>query len=376
MNNTDLSHAVVVSDGKVTTTSLKIAEVFGKKHCDVLRAVESLQVPDGFGKRNFASTEYEWKNNLGKIVKSKMYNITRDGFTLLVMGFTGAAAMRFKIAYLEEFNRMEAELRRLQAGSPSVPSVPVRESPCSEQPELPLSASRPQPQFVPEAVYRGVPVISLPRLAQQLEVAPNRIHGALHNNRAGLIENAELFRVKGGYALRAAGCGNIFGRRTHLLNLFTESGAAKIRAYLFPDLPVPAPAVAAEPLPQVKAELPLPALSIPLRKKSPGTRCFRFRVDDLPECFTDSATGMLLKKLNEAGYDVSREIAETASIHNAVKGLLHIADRAVEHLNVIHRCIGEIPEGEAVKIVERDWIRKLKDDGVGIELNYVERMHN
>ena len=49
-------------------------------------------------------------------------------------------------------------------------------------------------------------------------------------------------------------CGNVFGRRTHLLNLFTESGAAKIRAYLFPDLPVPAPAVAAAPqsIPNVK----------------------------------------------------------------------------------------------------------------------------
>ena len=292
----------------------------------------------------------------------------------LICGSKLPAAQKFERWVFEEV--LPAIRRTGSYAVPSVPSVPVRESPCSEQPELPLSASRPQPQFVPEAVYRGVPVISLPRLAQQLEVAPNRIHGALHNNRAGLIENTELFRVKGGYALRAAGCGNVFGRRTHLLNLFTESGAAKIRAYLFPDLPVPAPAVAAEPLPQVKAELPLPALSIPLRKKSPGTRCFRFRVDDLPECFTDSATGMLLKKLNEAGYDVSREIAETASIHNAVKGLLHIADRAVEHLNVIHRCIGEIPEGEAVKIVERDWIRKLKDDGVGIELNYVERMHN
>ncbi|WP_276739949.1 BRO family protein [Victivallis vadensis] len=306
--------------------------------------------------------------------QQEMTIINEPGLYSLVLRSRKPEAKKFKRWITHEV--LPAIRRTGSYAVPSVPSVPVRESPCSEQPELPLSASRPQPQFLPEAVYRGVPVISLPRLAQQLGVTPNQIHGALHNNRAGLIENAELFRVKGGYALRAAGCGNIFGRRTHLLNLFTESGAAKIRAYLFPDLPVPAPAVAAEPLPQVKAELPLPALSIPLRKKSPGTRCFRFRVDDLPECFTDSATGMLLKKLNEAGYDVSREIAETASIHNAVKGLLHIADRAVEHLNVIHRCIGEIPEGEAVKIVERDWIRKLKDDGVGIELNYVERMHN
>lgn len=332
MNNTDLSHAVVVSDGKVTTTSLKIAEVFGKKHCDVLRAVESLQVPDGFGKRNFASTEYEWKNNLGKIVKSKMYNITRDGFTLLVMGFTGAAAMRFKIAYLEEFNRMEAELRRLQAGSPSVPSVPVRESPCSEQPELPLSASRPQPQFLPEAVYRGVPVISLPRLAQQLGVTPNQIHGALHNNRAGLIENTELFRVKGGYALRAAGCGNVFGRRTHLLNLFSESGAAKIRAYLFPDLPVPAPAVAAEPLPQVKAELPPPGLDIPRLTRSRGVITITgadFR-RKLAERELDAEK--LLRKLSAAGYDVETAMVEVAYLRDLSRRFCDQAESIRENL--------------------------------------------
>ena len=319
MNNTDLSHAVVVSDGKVTTTSLKIAEVFGKRHDDVMRAVELLQVPDSFKKRNFAELEIPYKNGLGKTVMRKAYSITRDGFTLLVMGFTGKAAMQFKIAYLEEFNRMEAELRRLQ------PGMPV-------QPELPLSASRPQPQFVPEAVYRGVPVISLPRLAQQLGVTPNQIHGALHNNRAGLIENTELFRVKGGYALRAAGCGNVFGRRTHLLNLFTESGAAKIRAYLFPDLPVPAPAVAAEPLPQVKAELPLPGLDIPRLTRSRGVITITgadFR-RKLAERELDAEK--LLRKLSAAGYDVETAMVEVAYLRDLSRRFCDQAESIRENL--------------------------------------------
>ena len=319
MNNTDLSHAVVVSDGKVTTTSLKIAEVFGKRHDDVMRAVELLQVPDSFKKRNFAELEIPYKNGLGKTVMRKAYSITRDGFTLLVMGFTGKAAMQFKIAYLEEFNRMEAELRRLQ------PGMPV-------QPELPLSASRPQPQFVPEAVYRGVPVISLPRLAQQLGVTPNQIHGALHNNRAGLIENTELFRVKGGYALRAAGCGNVFGRRTHLLNLFTESGAAKIRAYLFPDLPAPAPAIAAEPLPQVKAELPLPELDIPRLTRSRGVITITgadFR-RKLAERELDAEK--LLRKLSAAGYDVETAMAEVAYLRDLSRRFCDQAELIRENL--------------------------------------------
>lgn len=210
--------------------------------------------------------------------------------------------------------------------------MPVRKSPCSEQPELPLSASRPQPQFLPEAVYRGVPVISLPRLAQQLGVTPNQIHGALHNNRAGLIENTELFRVKGGYALRAAGCGNVFGRRTHLLNLFTESGAAKIRAYLFPDLPAPAPAIAAEPLPQVKAELPLPGLDIPRLTRSRGVITITgadFR-RKLAERELDAEK--LLRKLSAAGYDVETAMVEVAYLRDLSRRFCDQAELIRENL--------------------------------------------
>lgn len=124
MTSSKLTNAVVVSDGKVTTTSLKIAEVFGKLHKDVLKAIESLQVPDGFRERNFSLSEYSSQNGLGKTINYKMYLITRDGFTLLAMGFTGAKAMQFKIAYIEAFNAMETKLREQQA-------IPV-------QPELPL----------------------------------------------------------------------------------------------------------------------------------------------------------------------------------------------------------------------------------------------
>lgn len=325
MNNTDLSHAVVVSDGKVTTTSLKIAEVFGKLHKDVLKVIESLQVPDNWHKRNFAPMQIDRKIGNGATRKDKAYSITRDGFTLLVMGFTGAAAMRFKIAYLEEFNRMEAELRRLQDGISVQPELPLSDVSAKSALSVPRS-------FLPEAVYRGVPVISLPRLAQQLRVTPNQIHGALHNNRAGLIENTELFRVKGGYALRAAGCGNVFGRRTHLLNLFTESGAAKIRAYLFPDLPAPAPAIAAEPLPQVKAELPLPGLDIPRLTRSRGVITITgadFR-RKLAERELDAEK--LLRKLSAAGYDVETAMVEVAYLRDLSRRFCDQAELIRENL--------------------------------------------
>ena len=100
--------AVAVKDGKVVTTSLKIAEVFRKRHTEVLRAIRELECPADFAGRNFASGSYRDANNQER----PMYEITRDGFTLLVMGFTGEKAMEFKIAYIEAFNAMESELKR------------------------------------------------------------------------------------------------------------------------------------------------------------------------------------------------------------------------------------------------------------------------
>ncbi len=87
-------------------TSLDIAETFGKRHADVLRDIEHLQCSEEFTQRNFALTAY--KDASGK--SNKEYLITRDGFTILVMGYTGEKAMKFKEAYIKQFNAMEKAL--------------------------------------------------------------------------------------------------------------------------------------------------------------------------------------------------------------------------------------------------------------------------
>ena len=106
---------VSLENGIPSTTSLKVAEVFHKRHGDVIRSISCIltQTPEIFGKRNFALNEYVQKNNLGE-KRLPMYTMTRDGFTLLVMGYTGKEAMRFKLEYIEAFNAMEKELLRRQ----------------------------------------------------------------------------------------------------------------------------------------------------------------------------------------------------------------------------------------------------------------------
>lgn len=87
-------------------TSLDVAETFEKRHDHVLRDIEELRkdVP------NFGEMFYEDSipDSYGR--KRKAYYMNRDGFTLLVMGYTGEKAIKFKLAYINQFNAMEQAL--------------------------------------------------------------------------------------------------------------------------------------------------------------------------------------------------------------------------------------------------------------------------
>ena len=100
--------ALKIINGQITTTSLQVAEHFGRQHKAVLRAIANLECSPEFAKRNFAPSDYI--DNTGR--KLPAYSITRDGFTLLAMGFTGKQALQFKLAYIDAFNRMEEQLRQ------------------------------------------------------------------------------------------------------------------------------------------------------------------------------------------------------------------------------------------------------------------------
>lgn len=88
-------------------SSLDIAETFEKNHKEVLRDIRTLECSEEFGQRNFAPSFY--MNSQNK--KQPMYYVTRDGFTLLAMGYTGEKAMKFKEAYIKQFNVMEKMLQ-------------------------------------------------------------------------------------------------------------------------------------------------------------------------------------------------------------------------------------------------------------------------
>ena len=94
---------VQMRDGKPVTTSLIVAEKFGKLHKNVIRDIENLECPEEFSGLNFEPGSYTDAQNQER----PMYLITRDGFTLLAMGFTGKEAMAWKLKYIHAFNEME-----------------------------------------------------------------------------------------------------------------------------------------------------------------------------------------------------------------------------------------------------------------------------
>jgi Rha family phage regulatory protein len=99
---------VTIQGDHLGTNTLIVAKYFSRNHKDLLRNLRSLmnECGDEFGQRNFAPTSY--KDTQGK--KCVMYNLTRDGFMLLSMAINGSRATKLKIAFIEEFNRMEREL--------------------------------------------------------------------------------------------------------------------------------------------------------------------------------------------------------------------------------------------------------------------------
>jgi Rha family phage regulatory protein len=93
-------------NGEPVASSRQIAESFEKNHRDVLRAVDNLKEDV----RNFAQMFFETTvpDSYGR--EQRAYLMNRDGFTLLAMGFTGKAALEWKLKYIAAFNEMEKKL--------------------------------------------------------------------------------------------------------------------------------------------------------------------------------------------------------------------------------------------------------------------------
>ncbi|HCO6668447.1 TPA: Rha family transcriptional regulator [Escherichia coli] len=97
---------IAIVDGQAVTSSLAVANFFSKRHDDVLKKIRTLECSASFTARNFSVSDYT--DCTGR--KLPCYQITRDGFAFLAMGFMGKRAAQFKEAYINAFNQMEKQL--------------------------------------------------------------------------------------------------------------------------------------------------------------------------------------------------------------------------------------------------------------------------
>ena len=122
MNGIIIQQNVVYKTEKGTpvTDSLKVAEVFGKEHRNIIRAIRNIL---GVGSNLSAPKWFYESTYIDAQGKPRpMFIMTRDGFSLLAMGLTGAKAMQFKVGFIEQFNAMERVVQQVQ--QTTTPAIP------------------------------------------------------------------------------------------------------------------------------------------------------------------------------------------------------------------------------------------------------------
>lgn len=107
----ELKDLVIMRNGEAVTDSLKVAETFGKQHRNVLQGIRNFTAENSAVKSMFVESRYV--NKRGQ--EQPIIYMNRDGFTLIVMSFTGKKATEFKLKYIEAFNKMESYIRKQEA---------------------------------------------------------------------------------------------------------------------------------------------------------------------------------------------------------------------------------------------------------------------
>ncbi|EFC86925.1 phage regulatory protein, Rha family [Neisseria mucosa ATCC 25996] len=176
---------VRISGDRLVTTSLEISNHFGKKHKDILRAIQHLECSKEFNERNFAPVGY----TDAKGEQRPMYEITRDGFVFLCMGFTGSAAAQWKEKYIAAFNALEAEVAR-------------RHAPALEKLKTAYLSARPDMAHLLRYIEMG---LNQAEAAKLLGIAPSNVrHRLKHLADLGLTEYRPDPKYRNRHALAAA----------------------------------------------------------------------------------------------------------------------------------------------------------------------------
>ena len=177
MDNQLVKLGLTERDGKAVVSSRDIARVFEKEHRRVLQDVRSIAENDPvWGLHNFVQSAYTNEQNKSQ----PEYLITRDGFILLVMGYTGEKAMRFKKAYIAAFNEMESRFaprNYKEALLALVAAEEKKEALEVQNKVLQLTSDKYEGQTDTVGLYKAG------EIAKELGISAKRLNDFLHNCR-------------------------------------------------------------------------------------------------------------------------------------------------------------------------------------------------
>jgi len=179
-----MNNLVFIENGRPTTDSLIVAETFGKEHKHVTRNIRELECSKVFHQSNFGLVDY--KDDGGRTYQK--YLITQDGFSFLVMGYTGKEAARFKELYISEFNRMREQLSAPQLPKSFAEALRLAAQLEEEKEALQLQNAQSQQiisELKPKATYydlilQNKSTVSITKIAKDYGMSGQALNNLLH----------------------------------------------------------------------------------------------------------------------------------------------------------------------------------------------------
>lgn len=206
---------IITQNSQPVTTSRNVADNFEKQHAHVTRDIENFLKEDvsNFGEMFQEGTE---PDSYGR--PQKVYYMNRDGFSFLVMGFTGKRAIQFKLAYIEQFNQMEKQLIEAAKDSYMIDDPVARAEKWIQEQEKTKQLALENEEMKPKAVFAdsvsasksSISIRNLSRILKQsgMDIGQNRLFEKLRQDgfliKSGRSKNAPtqkgmdmgLFEVK------------------------------------------------------------------------------------------------------------------------------------------------------------------------------------
>lgn len=161
---------VTNQDGTLVVSSREVAENFEKRHPDTIRAVENLIEETSTQNCTHLFIPSTYQDSYGR--EQKEYLLTRDGFTLLAMGFTGKKALDWKLKYINAFNKMESALKSLTPEQIVANALIVANSIIQEMDRL-LQEQKPKVEFF-DTVANSKTALPMDRVAKVLDMGIGR----------------------------------------------------------------------------------------------------------------------------------------------------------------------------------------------------------